>query len=89
MNFGIVFGQSWLNFRDCCQTVQAKISELFLGSFILSLHLVLIPRLMSAGFGGVSCYPNNSVTNHEGTKRCPILCGSEIRAILCVIVVKY
>ena len=35
------------------------------------------------------CYPNNSVTNCEGTKMCPILCGSEIWAILCVIVVKY
>ena len=40
-------------------------------------------------FCGVSCYPNNSVTNREGAKRCPVLCGSKIRAILCVIVVKY
>ena len=30
-------------------------------------------------------YPNNSVMNHEGTKRCPVLCGSEILAILYVI----
>ena len=41
------------------------------------------------GFCGVFWYPNNSVTNCEGTKRCPILCESEIWAILCVIVVKY
>ena len=38
------------------------------------------------GFCGVSCYPNNSVTNREMTKMCPVLCGSEIRAILCVII---
>ena len=41
------------------------------------------------GFCGVFWYPNNLVTNHEGTKRCPILCGSKIWAILCVSVVKY
>ena len=28
------------------------------------------------------------MTNHEGTKRCPILCGSEIWVILCIIVGK-
>ena len=28
------------------------------------------------------------MTNHEGTKRCPVLYGSEILAILCVIVRK-
>ena len=39
-------------------------------------------------FCGVSCYPNNSVTNREGTKRCSFLYGSEIWAILCVIVEK-
>ena len=40
-------------------------------------------------FCGMFWYHNNSMTNREGTKRCPILCGSEICAILCVIVVKY
>ena len=38
------------------------------------------------GFYGVFWYHCNSVTNREGTKRCPILYGSEILAILCVIV---
>ena len=33
-------------------------------------------------------YHSNSVTNHEGTKRCLVLCGSEIWAILCVIIEK-
>ena len=36
-------------------------------------------------FCGVFWYPNNLVTNCEGTKRCPVLCGSEIWAMLCVI----
>ena len=40
------------------------------------------------GFCGVFWYPNNSVTNRERTKRCLVLCGSEIWAISCVIVVK-
>ena len=34
---------------------------------------------------GVFWYHNNSVTNHEGTKRCPVLYGSEILVILCVV----
>ena len=40
------------------------------------------------GFCGVFWYHNNSMTNHEGTKRCLVLYGSEIWAILCVIVGK-
>ena len=40
------------------------------------------------GFCGVFCYHSNSVTNHEGTKRCYILYGSKIWVILCVIVGK-
>ena len=31
-------------------------------------------------------YPNNSMTNREETKRCPVLFGFEIWAILCVMV---
>ena len=31
-------------------------------------------------------YHNNSVMNRDGTKRCPVLCGSEILVILCVMV---
>ena len=40
------------------------------------------------GFCGVFWYHSNSVTNHKGTKRCLVLYGSEIWAILCVIVGK-
>ena len=38
------------------------------------------------GFYGVFWYPNNSVTNREGTKRCLVLYGFDILAILCVMV---
>ena len=40
------------------------------------------------GFCGVFWYLNNSVINCEGTKRCLVFYGSEIWAILCVIVGK-
>ena len=40
------------------------------------------------GFCGVFWYHNNSVTNCEWTKRSPVLYGSKIWAILCVIVEK-
>ena len=40
------------------------------------------------GLCGMFLYPNNSMMNLEGTKRCLVLCGSEIWAILCVIVGK-
>ena len=40
------------------------------------------------GFCGVFWYPNNSMMNREETKRCLIFYGSEIWAILCVIVGK-
>ena len=40
------------------------------------------------GFCDVFCYHSNSMTNREGTKRCPILYGSEIWVILYVIVGK-
>ena len=40
------------------------------------------------GFCGVFWYHSNMVTNREGTKRCPVLYGSEIWAILCVLLEK-
>ena len=40
------------------------------------------------GFCDVFWYHSNSVTNHEGTKRCPVIYGSEIWVILYVIVGK-
>ena len=41
------------------------------------------------GLCGFFWYHSNSVTNHEGTKKCPVICRSEILAILCVIVEKH
>ena len=40
------------------------------------------------GFCSVFCYHSNSMTNREGTKRYPVLYGSETWAILYVIVGK-
>ena len=40
------------------------------------------------GFCGMFWYSNNSVMNCEGTKKCPVLYGYEIWAILYVIVGK-
>ena len=37
------------------------------------------------GFCGVFWYHSNLVTNYEKTKRCLVLYGSEIWAILCVV----
>ena len=46
------------------------------------------PGINVFGFYSVFWYHSNSMTNRERTKRCPVLCGSEIWAILCVIVGK-
>ena len=40
------------------------------------------------GFCGVFWYHSNLVMNREGTKRCLVLYGSEIWAILCVLLEK-
>ena len=40
------------------------------------------------GFCGVFWHHSNSVTNREGTNRCPVLYGSEIWVILCVLLEK-
>ena len=46
------------------------------------------PRTDVFGFCGVFWYHSNSMMNCEGTKRCPVLYGFEIWAILCVIIGK-
>ena len=46
------------------------------------------PETDVIGFYGVFWYHSNSVMNREGTKRCPVLYGSEIWASFCVIVGK-
>ena len=46
------------------------------------------PRTDVFRFYGVFWYPNNSVMNREETKRCPVVYGSEIWAIMYVIIGK-
>ena len=58
------------------------------GQFGIVLRFGFDPETDVFGFCGVFWYHSNSVMNHEGTKRCPILYGSEIWVILCVIVEK-
>ena len=66
-----------------------RIFETVFMSFGTRLRFDFDPETDVFGFYGVFWYHSNSVTNREGIKRCPILCGFEIWAILCVIVVKY
>ena len=53
-----------------------------------TLRFGLNPGTDVFGFYSVFWYHSNSMTNHEGTKMCPILYGSKIWVILCVIVRK-
>ena len=89
-----------MNFQDCFQTVRAEFLGLFsnspnrifgtiFGQFGTGLRFGFDLETDVFGFCGVFWYHSNSVTNPEGTKRCHVLCGFEIWAILCVIVVKY
>ena len=66
-----------------------RIFEIVFRPFGTGLRFDFDPETDVFGFCGVFWYHSNSVTNREGIKRCPVLCGSEIWAILCVIVVKY
>ena len=94
-----VFGQSGLNFRDCFRTVRVEFSGLCLDSPDMIFGTVFKqsqigfrfgfdPRTDVFGFCGVFWYHSNSVMNRKGTKRCPVLYGSEIWAILYVLLEK-
>ena len=98
-NFGTVFGQFGLNFQDCFQTIRAEFLGLFSGSpyrifgtvfgrYRTVLRFGFDPETDVFRFCGVFWYHSNSVTNREGTKRCPVLYGSEILAILFVLLKK-
>ena len=78
-----------LNFQHCFRTVRAEFSRLFsdspdkiFGTIFRQSRTVLRfgfdPGIDIFGFCGVFWYHSNSVTNREGTKRCPVLYGSEI-----------
>ena len=88
-----------LNFRDCFQTIWAKFSRLLsdsqdmifktiFGQSQTVLRFGFNPETDVFGFCGVFWYHNNSVTNHKGTKKCPVLYESEIWAILCIFLEK-
>ena len=87
------------NFWDCFQTVRAEFSRLFsdspdmifgtiFGQSRTVLRFGFDPGTDVFEFCCVFWYHSNSVTNREGTKRCSVLYGFEIWAILCVIVGK-
>ena len=98
-NFRDYFRTIQAEFRDCFRTVQAKFSGLFtesldrifgtiFGQSWTVLRFGFDPGTDVLGLSGMFWYPNNSMMNLEGTKRCLVLCGSEIWAILCVVVGK-
>ena len=96
-NFRDCFRTVRAKFQDCFQTVRVEFLGLFsdnpdkifgtvFGQSGTGLRFGFDPGTDVFGFCGVFWYHSNSMTNSEGTKRCPILYGSEIWAILCVIV---
>ena len=98
-NFRTVFEQSKLNFQDSFQTVLAEFLGLFLDRpdmifetvFRLSGTVLRFSFNLGTdvfGFCDVFWYHSNSVTNHEGTKKCHVLYGFEIWVILCVLLEK-
>ena len=94
-NFRIVRAK----FRDYFRTVRVEFSELFSGSSNRIFGTVFGQSETGFRFGfnpgtnvfglcDVFRYHNNSVTNHEGTKRCLVLYAFEIWAILYVLLEK-
>ena len=90
MNFWDCFRTVRAEFRDCFSTVRAK----FLGLFVDSpnrifetifgqswpvLRYGFDPETDVFGFYGVFWYPNNSVTNCEGTKGILLYMGPKFR----------
>ena len=77
------------NFRDCFGTVQVEFSGLLSDSKNRIFETVFEQSGIGVRFGfdhgtdvfgfyGVFWYHSNSMTNREGTKRCPIFYGFEI-----------
>ena len=98
-NFRDCFRTVRAEFRGCFQIVRVEILGLFLDSLDrifktifrqsgTELRFGFDPGTDVLGFCGVSWYHNNSVTNREGTKRCPVVYGSKIWTILYVIIRK-
>ena len=83
-------------FRDCFQTVRVEILGLFsnspdrifrivFGQSRTMLWFGFDPGTNVFGFCDVFWYHNNSMTNREGTKRCPVFYGSEIWAMWVIV----
>ena len=98
-NFYDCFWTVRAKFRDYFWTVRVEISGLssdsprrifgtFFGQSGTRLRFDCDPETNVFSFCDVFGYHNNLVTNREWTKRCLVLYGSEIWAILCVIVEK-
>ena len=62
-----------------------RIFETIFGQSETVLRFVFDPGTDVYGVCGVFWYHSNSVTNREGTKRCSVVYGFEIWAILCII----
>ena len=99
-NFRDYFRTVQAEFRDCFRRVRAEFFGLFFNSPNRIFETVFKqsqtefrfgfnPGTDVFGFCGEFWYHSNSMTNREVTKRCPVLCGSEIWTILCVMVGKY
>ena len=99
MNFRDCFRTIRTKFRDCFRIIRVEFSRLFLdspdrifrtvfGQSGTRLRFGFDPRTNVFEVCGVFWYHSNSITNREGTKRCPVLYGSEIWVILYVIVGK-
>ena len=89
MNFGTVFEQFILKFLGLFSNNLDRIFGTIFGQSQTEFGFGFNPGTDVFGFCGVFWYHSNSMMTREGTKRCPVLCGSEIWAILCIIIVKY
>ena len=59
-----------------------KIFKTIFGQFQTVLRFSFDPKTDVFGFYNVFWYHSNSVTNREGTKRCPVVYGSEMYVIV-------
>ena len=88
-NFRDCFRTVLAEFQDCFQTVWANFSAMFsdssnkifgtvFGQSETLLRFGFDPWTDVFGFCGVFWCHSNSMMNRDGTKRCPVLYGSEI-----------
>ena len=86
-----IFGAKCRNFYKFSGLFSDSLDRIFENVFRLSgtgLRFGFDPETDVFRFYSVFWYHSNSMTNQEGTKMCPVLYGSEIWAILRVIMEK-